>query len=101
MMNQIYSNRGDHLLGRQLPIMYSATEHGFFSVSGNLATQHPQAVGWAMASASKGESRIARSAEHTSELQSLMPHSYGVCWMQTTDIAIHITCLLVLQTHTK
>lgn len=51
MMNQIYSNRGDHLLGRQLPIMYSAPEHGFFSVSGNLATQYPCAVGWAMASA--------------------------------------------------
>jgi 2-oxoisovalerate dehydrogenase E1 component alpha subunit len=59
MMNQIYSNRGDHLMGRQLPIMYSAPEHGFFSVSGNLATQYPQAVGWAMASASKGDSRIA------------------------------------------
>eukprot|EP01034_Spumella_vulgaris_P002319 gene2319-3014_t len=42
MMNQIYSNRGDHLMGRQLPIMYSAPEHGFFSVSGNLATQYPQ-----------------------------------------------------------
>lgn len=59
MMNQIYSNRGDHLMGRQLPIMYSAPEHGFFSVSGNLATQYPQAVGWAMASASKGDNRIA------------------------------------------
>lgn len=59
MMNQIYSNRGDHLMGRQLPIMYSAPDHGFFSVSGNLATQYPQAVGWAMASASKGDSRIA------------------------------------------
>src|SRR3546814_15271088 len=59
MMNQIYSNRGDHLLGRQLPIMYSAPDYGFFSVSGNLATQYPQAVGWAMASASKGDSRIA------------------------------------------
>src|SRR3546814_12008549 len=46
-------------MGRQLPIMYSAPEHGFFSVSGNLATQYPQAVGWAMASASKGDSRIA------------------------------------------
>ena len=59
MMNQIYSIRGAHLMGRQLPIMYSAPEHGFFSVSGNLATQYPQAVGWAMASASKGDSRIA------------------------------------------
>jgi 2-oxoisovalerate dehydrogenase E1 component alpha subunit len=59
MMNQIYSNRGDHLLGRQLPIMYSAPDYGFFSISGNLATQYPQAVGWAMASAAKGDSRIA------------------------------------------
>ena len=59
MMNQIYSNRGDRLKGRQLPIMYSAKDFGFFSISGNLATQYPQAVGWAMASAAKGDSRIA------------------------------------------
>ena len=59
MMNQIYSNRGDMLKGRQLPIMYSAKSHGFFSISGNLATQYPQAVGWAMASAARGDSRIA------------------------------------------
>ncbi|MEQ1510110.1 MAG: 3-methyl-2-oxobutanoate dehydrogenase (2-methylpropanoyl-transferring) subunit alpha [Sphingopyxis sp.] len=59
MMNQIYSNRGDALKGRQLPIMYSSKDYGFFSVSGNLATQYPQAVGWAMASAAKGDSRIA------------------------------------------
>jgi 2-oxoisovalerate dehydrogenase E1 component alpha subunit len=59
MMNQIYSNRADHLKGRQLPIMYSAPEFSFFSVSGNLATQYPQAVGWAMASASRGDTRIA------------------------------------------
>ena len=58
MMNQIYSNRGDKLKGRQLPIMYSDKAHGFFSISGNLATQFPQAVGWAMASAIKGDSRI-------------------------------------------
>ena len=59
MMNQIYSNRGDKLQGRQLPIMYSSREKGFFSISGNLATQYPQAVGWAMASAAKGDTRIA------------------------------------------
>jgi len=44
--------------GRQLPIMYSDKKHGFFSISGNLGTQYPQAVGWAMASAIKGDSRI-------------------------------------------
>ncbi len=59
MMNQIYSNAGDKLQGRQLPIMYSDKAHGFFSISGNLGTQFPQAVGWAMASAIKGDSRIA------------------------------------------
>ncbi|MBB3763168.1 3-methyl-2-oxobutanoate dehydrogenase (2-methylpropanoyl-transferring) subunit alpha [Sphingomicrobium lutaoense] len=59
MMCQIYSNSGDHMKGRQLPIMYSDKEKGFFSISGNLGTQFPQAVGWAMASAIKGDSRIA------------------------------------------
>ncbi len=59
MMNQIYSNRADRLKGRQLPIMYSTREGAFFSISGNLATQYPQAVGWAMASAAKGDTRIA------------------------------------------
>jgi 2-oxoisovalerate dehydrogenase E1 component alpha subunit len=59
MMNQIYSNKGDRLQGKQLPIMYSVREKGFFSISGNLATQYPQAVGWAMASAAKGDTRIA------------------------------------------
>ena len=59
MINQIYSNRADKLKGRQLPIMYSARDCSFFSISGNLATQYPQAVGWAMASAIKGDTRIA------------------------------------------
>ncbi|MGF1550335.1 MAG: thiamine pyrophosphate-dependent enzyme [Sphingomonadaceae bacterium] len=59
MMCQIYSNSGDKLKGRQLPVMYASRELGFFTISGNLATQFPQAVGWAMASAIKGDSRIA------------------------------------------
>lgn len=59
MINQIYSNKADKLKGRQLPIMYSSREHSVFSISGNLATQTPQAVGWAMASAIRGDSRIA------------------------------------------
>lgn len=59
MMNQIYSNRADPLKGRQLPIMYSSKAYGFFSISGNLATQYPQAVGWAMASAARGDNKIA------------------------------------------
>jgi 2-oxoisovalerate dehydrogenase E1 component alpha subunit len=59
MMCQIYSNEADPLHGRQLPVMYSAKDHGFFSISGNLATQYVQAVGWAMASAIKNDTRIA------------------------------------------
>jgi 2-oxoisovalerate dehydrogenase E1 component alpha subunit len=59
MMCQIYSNEQDPLKGRQLPVLYSSKEDGFFSVSGNLATQYIQAVGWAMASAIKGDSKIA------------------------------------------
>lgn len=59
MMCQVFSNERDPLHGRQMPIMYSAKEVDFFSISGNLATQFVQAVGWAMASAIKGDSRIA------------------------------------------
>ena len=59
MMCQIYSNERDPLKGRQLPVLYSSKEDGFFSVSGNVATQYIQAVGWAMASAIKNDTRIA------------------------------------------
>ena len=59
MMCQAMSNERDPLKGRQLPVLYSYKRAGFFSVSGNLATQFIQAVGWAMASAIKGDTRIA------------------------------------------
>jgi 2-oxoisovalerate dehydrogenase E1 component alpha subunit len=59
MICQLLSNERDPLKGRQLPVMYSVNKAGFFSISGNLATQIPQAVGWAMASAIKGDTRIA------------------------------------------
>src|SRR5436305_5557303 len=59
MMCQIYSNERDPLKGRQMPVLYSSRKDGFFSVSGNLATQYIQAVGWAMASAIKGDTKIA------------------------------------------
>jgi 2-oxoisovalerate dehydrogenase E1 component alpha subunit len=59
MMNQVFSNENDRLKGRQLPVMYSARDAGFFSVSGNLGTQYIQAVGWAMASAIRGDTRLA------------------------------------------
>jgi len=59
MICQLLSNERDPLKGRQLPVMYSYKRAGFFSVSGNLATQFIQAVGWAMASAIKGDTKIA------------------------------------------
>lgn len=59
MMNQIYSNAADPIKGRQMPIFYSSKEHGFFSLSGNLGTQFVQAVGWGMASAISGDTKIA------------------------------------------
>jgi 2-oxoisovalerate dehydrogenase E1 component alpha subunit len=59
MICQLMSNERDPLKGRQLPVMYSYKRAGFFSISGNVATQFIQAVGWAMASAIKGDTRIA------------------------------------------
>lgn len=59
MMCQIYSNAADTMRGRQLPVLYSFKEEGFFSISGNLATQYIQAVGWAMASAISNDTKIA------------------------------------------
>jgi 2-oxoisovalerate dehydrogenase E1 component alpha subunit len=59
LMNQIYSNAKDPLRGRQLPVLYSAREYGFYSLSGNVGSRFGHAVGWAMASAYKGDSKIA------------------------------------------
>ncbi|MBV9530327.1 MAG: 3-methyl-2-oxobutanoate dehydrogenase (2-methylpropanoyl-transferring) subunit alpha [Bradyrhizobium sp.] len=59
MMCQVFSNSRDRLKGRQMPVFYSSKQAGFFSISGNLGTQYSQAVGWAMASALKGDTRIA------------------------------------------
>jgi 2-oxoisovalerate dehydrogenase E1 component alpha subunit len=59
MMCQLMSNERDLMKGRQLPVMYSYKRAGFFSISGNVATQFIQAVGWAMASAIRGDTRIA------------------------------------------
>ena len=59
MICQLMSNERDPLKGRQLPVMYSYKRAGFFSISGNLATQFIQAVGWGMASAIKDDTKIA------------------------------------------
>jgi 2-oxoisovalerate dehydrogenase E1 component alpha subunit len=59
MMCQAMSNERDPVKGRQLPVLHSYKRAGFFTVSGNLATQFIQAVGWGMASAIKGDAKVA------------------------------------------
>ena len=61
LMCQCLSNTRDMCRGRQMPIMYHNRKGNVYSISGNLATQYPHAVGWAMASAIKGEDHIAAS----------------------------------------
>ena len=61
LMCQCLSNTRDMCKGRQMPVMYHWVSGNIFSISGNLATQFPQAVGWAMAAALKGEDRLAAS----------------------------------------
>ncbi|MDP3493758.1 MAG: thiamine pyrophosphate-dependent enzyme [Hyphomonadaceae bacterium] len=59
LVNQIFSNANDPLKGRQLPILYSARDYGFYSLSGNVGSRFGAAVGWAMASAFKHDTKIA------------------------------------------
>jgi 2-oxoisovalerate dehydrogenase E1 component alpha subunit len=59
LMCQLLSNTRDMCKGRQLPVMYHSAAGNLFTISGNLATQFPQAVGWAMAAAIKGQDHIA------------------------------------------
>jgi 2-oxoisovalerate dehydrogenase E1 component alpha subunit len=59
LVNQIFSNEEDPLRGRQLPILYSARDYGFYSLSGNLGSRMIHAVGWAMASAYRNDDKLA------------------------------------------
>ena len=59
MFNQNLATAEDPLQGRQLPILYSAKAYGFYSLSGNVGSRFGHAVGWAMASAYKGDDKIA------------------------------------------
>jgi 2-oxoisovalerate dehydrogenase E1 component alpha subunit len=58
LCNQIFSNAEDPLAGKQLPILMSARDYDFYSISGNLGVRFAHAVGWAMASAFKNDTRI-------------------------------------------
>jgi len=59
LVNQIFSNACDPLKGKQLPVLYSARDYGFYSLSGNVGSRFGHGVGWAMAAAYSGTSRIA------------------------------------------
>jgi 2-oxoisovalerate dehydrogenase E1 component alpha subunit len=59
LVNQIFNNAEDPLKGRQMPILYSARDYGFYSLSGNVGSRFGHAVGWAMASAYKNDDKIA------------------------------------------
>jgi 2-oxoisovalerate dehydrogenase E1 component alpha subunit len=59
LMCHCLSNSRDMCKGRQMPVMYHWARGNIFSVSGNLTTQFPQAVGWAMAAAIKGDDDVA------------------------------------------
>src|SRR5207302_1584433 len=80
LMCQCLSNTRDMCKGRQMPIMYHWGSGNIFTISGNLATQFPQAVGWAMAAAIKAEDRLA--ASRLDERRSLsLPAEGGVAGM--------------------
>ncbi len=53
------SNSRDNAKGRQMPVLYTWKDGNFFTISGNLGTQLPQAVGWAMGAAYKNQDHIA------------------------------------------
>lgn len=59
LMCQCLSNTNDMCKGRQMPVMYHWARGNIFSVTGNLTVQYPQAVGWAMAAAIKGDDDLA------------------------------------------
>ncbi|RDE22503.1 thiamine pyrophosphate-dependent dehydrogenase E1 component subunit alpha [Motiliproteus coralliicola] len=46
-MNQLFSNAKDHGKGRQMPIHYGSSELHYMTISSPLATQIPQATGYA------------------------------------------------------
>ncbi|MDR5906018.1 thiamine pyrophosphate-dependent dehydrogenase E1 component subunit alpha [Franzmannia qiaohouensis] len=56
-MNQLFGNALDYGKGRQMPIHYGSAEHHYMTISSPLATQIPQAVGYAYGQKLDGEGR--------------------------------------------
>ena len=59
MVANLFGNRDDLCLGRQMPNHYSFRDQNFVSISSPLGTQIPQAVGVARAMQIRGEDRVA------------------------------------------
>jgi len=59
--------------------MYHSRAGNIFSISGNLATQFPQAVGWAMAAAIKGEDHLARAGSGRAAAPRLISSRLAIC----------------------
>lgn len=59
LFNQVFANERDPMRGRQMSILYSARDYGFYSLSGNLGSRFGHAVGWAMAAAYRKSDAIA------------------------------------------
>ncbi len=58
MVANLYGNRNDNALGRQMPNHYTFGAQNFVSISSPLGTQIPQAVGTARAMQIRGEDRV-------------------------------------------
>jgi pyruvate dehydrogenase E1 component alpha subunit/2-oxoisovalerate dehydrogenase E1 component alpha subunit len=59
MVANLFGNRDDFALGRQMPNHYTFREQNFVSISSPLGTQIPQAVGVARAMQIRGEKHVA------------------------------------------
>lgn len=57
-MNQMFSNEREPNKGRQMPIHYGSKTHNFMTISSPLATQIPQASGYAYGQKMAGEEAI-------------------------------------------
>ena len=84
MMCQAMSNERDPIKGRQLPLMHSYKRAGFFTISATWR-RSSSGGGWAMASAIKGDTKIAsagsataprrRATSHRADLRPCVPRA--------------------------
>ncbi len=58
MMNNLFGNAEDIVMGRQMPVHYTSRKHHFLSISSVIGTQIIEAVGCAMAAKSKKDDAV-------------------------------------------